>query len=53
MTVEEIYHEKKWVANTNVFGLWIVGPEEGGLIGVLGMGRTLDEAYQMALRAKA
>ena len=37
-----------WVARTNDFGLWIVGPEENNVINVLGMGRTFHEAAEMA-----
>jgi len=51
MNLEEM--PKEWVAQINHFGLWIVGPEiEDGAINVLGMGRTMEEAYEMAQRAK-
>lgn len=41
-----------WVAQVNHFGLWIVGPEIGdGTINVIGMGRTKEEAYEMAQRS--
>lgn len=44
---------KDWVAQVNTFGLWIVGPEiEDGTINVLGMGRTKEEAFEMAQRSK-
>jgi hypothetical protein len=45
--------EKDWVAQKNRFGLWIVGPERvGGIIEVLGMGHTREEAYLKALKTK-
>ena len=48
-----LMEENKWVTRTNMFGLWIVGPEtEPGTIEVLGMGRNFKEALEMARRSK-
>ena len=45
--------ERNWVGQTNIFGLWVVGPEtEDGMIAVVGMGRTLTEAFEIAERSK-
>lgn len=52
MELDTLLDENRWVAKTNMFGLWIVGPEEDGLINAIGMGRTKDEAIQMAMRSK-
>lgn len=53
MNAASLLSERNWVAQTNDFGLWVVGPEiEDGSINVLGMGRTCDEACEMALRSK-
>ncbi len=52
MKTADIMEQEKWVAQTNMFGLWVVGPEIDGLLSVLGMGRTLDEACEMAMRSK-
>jgi hypothetical protein len=41
-----------WVFEVNRFGLWVVGPEmQDGAINVVGIGRTCEEAYEMAKRS--
>ncbi len=52
MNASDIMERENWVGQTNMFGLWIVGPQEDGLMNVKGMGRTLDEACEMAMRSK-
>lgn len=48
-----LLEENNWVVKTNIYGLWVVGPEtEPGTINVLGMGRTFGEALEMARRSK-
>lgn len=43
----------KWSAQQNHYGLWLVGPEmSNGKVMVMGMGRTFEEAFQMAERTK-
>ena len=51
--MKELLDEQHWVAQTNMFGLWVVGPDMGdGIVNVLGMGKTPQEAFDMALRTK-
>lgn len=49
--VTEAMSLNDWQAQTNMFGLWVVGPlDECGIMKVVGMGRTFNEAVEMALR---
>lgn len=51
--VTEVMSFHDWQAQTNTFGLWVVGPlDECGIMSVVGMGRTFPEALEMALRSK-
>ncbi len=46
--------EKNWVIRNDRPHLWVVGAETPeGLLNVLGMGRTILEAVQMAVRSDA
>lgn len=47
-----ILDERNWAAEINGPGnLWAVGPEVEGSMSVLGMGPTLEEAVEMALKS--
>lgn len=55
MTANEMKQEmsaNQWIAIINQFGLWIVGPIVEGTINVIGMGRTFEEALEMAVRSQ-
>lgn len=51
--ITDVMEGHDWQAQTNTFGLWVVGPlDECGNMNVIGMGRTFPEALEMALRSK-
>lgn len=54
MTYEEmgkLMTENNWVAWVNPHGLWAVGKEDEKGLGVLGLGRTIKDAVEMAARS--
>ena len=45
--------ENGWVVKTNIYGLFVIGPEiDDGVVEVVGHGRTFMEAFFMAERSK-
>ena len=41
-----------WMMAINPLGMWVVGPvDTDGLMNILGMGRDLQEAFEMAKRS--
>jgi hypothetical protein len=47
-----ILDERNWSAECSRFGIWAVGPEdESGVLSVLGLATSLEEAVAMAVRS--
>ncbi len=50
--VAKLITDHHWAIEMNPFGMWAVGPQDAdGLMNVLGMGRSLLEAFEMAKRS--
>lgn len=43
--------ERHWVAWVNRHEVWSVGAERDGILEVFGIGRTMEEAFEMAERS--
>lgn len=47
--IASVMDEKNWRVERNGFDLWVMGPvDEEGTMEVLGMGRSILEAFRMA-----
>ncbi len=52
--VTKLITDNHWAIEINPFGMWAVGPQDAnGFMNVLGMGRSLLEAFEMAKKSSS